>query len=231
MMLCGVGSIVWTVMFFSIVSVNADSVIYQFEPISTGPLSPSAPELQATFQDEKPGVVQLNVTSDLAGGEFVSDLYFNFDPKDNVNRLHFTRVGDRGRPLSRISTGVDKFKADGGYYDIRFAFGTTGQNEFSGDESVTYLIKEPGLDASDFAFLDSTGSCGGTNGLYYAVAQIQTGCNEYEWLAASTTTPQPVPEPASLALLASAGGLGWCVCSRANGMSRVRRFLKRCFIS
>ena len=43
--------------------------------------------------------------------------------------------------------------------------------------------------------------------------------------AVSATMLQPVPEPASLTLLASAGGLGWCVCSRSG----MRRFIKNWF--
>jgi len=227
-MLCVGGRIcvVLAGIFLSAVNLDAASVIYQFEPISTNqfPGSPN-PQVQAIFEDEKPGTVQLTITSDLAGGEFLDDLYFNFDPMDNVNRLHFAPLGAHSQPLPKISNGENSFKADGGYYDIRFAFGTTGKNRFSGDDSVTYLITEPGLDASDFVFVDSTGSRGGANGMYYALARIQENCGNSQWLAASTTTPQPVPEPASLTLLASAGGLGWCVCARSS----TRRFIKNWF--
>jgi hypothetical protein len=213
-------------MFLSTVNLDAASVIYQFEPISPSLFpSNSSPQVQAMFTDEKPGTVQLTITSDLAGGEFLDNLYFNFDPMDNVNHLRFVPMGAHSQPLPQISTGENSFKADGGYYDICFAFGTTGKDRFSGDDSLTYLITEPGLNASDFVFVDSTGSRGGANGMYYALALIQGNCGNSQWLAASTTTPQPVPEPASLTLLASAGGLGWCVCSRSG----TRRLIKNWF--
>ena len=227
-MLCVVGRVcvVLAGMFLFAVNLDAASVIYQFEPISTSLLSSSPNhQVQAIFVDEKPGTVRLTITSDLAAGEFIGNLYFNFDPMDSVNRLHFVPLGARSQPLPRISTGANSFKADGGYYDICFAFGTTGKNRFSGDDSITYLITEPGLDASDFVFLDSTGSRGGANGMYYALASIQGNCGSGQWLVAGTTTLQPIPEPASLTLLASAGGLGWCVCSRSS----TRRLIKNWF--
>jgi hypothetical protein len=227
-MLCVVGRIcvVLAGVFFTAVNLDAASVIYQFEPISTSllPSSPD-PQVQAIFEDEKPGTVRLTITSDLPSGEFLGNLYFNFDPMDNVNRLHFAPLGARNQPLPKISTGANSFKADGGYYDICFAFGTTGKNRFSGDDSITYLITEPGLNASDFVFVDSTGSRGGANGMYYASASIQGNCGGSQWLAAGATSLQPVPEPASLALLASAGGLGWCACSRSS----TRRLIKNWF--
>lgn len=213
-------------LFLFAVNLDAASVIYQFESISPG-LFPgsSSPRVQAIFEDEKPGTVQLTITTDLARGEFLGDLYFNFDPMDKVNRLHFVPLDARSQLLPRISTGANSFKADGGHYDIRFAFGTTGRHSFFGDKTITYLITEPGLNVSDFAFVDTAGCRGDANGIYYALARIQGGCGNSQWLAVNTTTPQPAPEPASLTLFASAGGLGWCVCSRPG----TRRFLKNWF--
>ena len=228
-MLCVVGRICVLLPGFFLYAVNlgAASVIYQFEPLSTS-LVPgsSSPEVQAIFADEKPGTVQLTITAELPSGELLGDLYFNFDPMDNVNRLHFVPLGARTQPLPRILTGANSFKAGGGYFDICFAFGTTGRNEFLGNDSITYLITGPGLDASDFEFVDSTGNHGGTNGTYNALAKVQGNCGNNQWLAASTTTTlQPVPEPASLALLASAGGMGWCIRARTNA----RRLMKNRF--
>jgi hypothetical protein len=77
--------VVLVVMILPAVNSSASSVIYQFEPISTSS-SDSPPQIEATFQDVQPGTVLLTITSlGLANGEFLSDLYFNFDPTDNVN--------------------------------------------------------------------------------------------------------------------------------------------------
>lgn len=220
------------VMLLSAVNSDASSVIFQFEPIATSlPPGNSSPQIEATFQDTRPDTVLLTITSsDLTCGEFLSDLYFNFDPADNVNQLHFAvRDNPDGVALPKISTGANAFKADGGYYDIYFDFSKTGKGKFTGDDSVTYQIVGPGLDVSDFAFTDSTGRCRGTSGVYYALVFIQGACGNGEWLGSCKKTLQPIPEPASLGLLAPAAGLGWCVCSQSNCINRARRFIKNCF--
>jgi len=203
-------------MVLSAVTSDANTVIYQFEPISTG-LFPGGqtPQVQAIFQDENPGSVLLNITSsDLGRRESLSDLYFNFDPADKVKKLHFTLLdGPCGRTCSTVSTGMNSFKADGGYYDIHFDFNRT-------KDSMTYQIVGAGLDASDFAFLDSTGSCGGKYGTYYALAHIQGICGNSEWLGCRSL--QPVPEPAPLVFHSLAASLGCYIHTRVKRTRRTR---------
>jgi hypothetical protein len=217
------GYFVLVTMVFSTVTSDASSVIYQFEPVSTGPFpGGQTREIKATFEDKNPGTVLLTITSsDLGRGEFLSDLYFNFDPADNIKRLHFAGLPcPHGWAFSKISTGVNSFKADGGYYDVHFDFSKNGKETFSGNDSETYLIMGAGLDASDFAFVDSPGSCAGASGSYYAMAHIQGFCGKGEWLGCHSL--QPVPEPASLAFHAFAAGLGWCILARVNRTRRTR---------
>lgn len=53
-------------------------VIYDFHPIITNTVTDvQVPQIEVTFTDIDPGKVILAVSaSDLAGGEFLSDLYF-----------------------------------------------------------------------------------------------------------------------------------------------------------
>ena len=207
----------------SAVNSVASSVIFQFAPVSTGSFpGGQPPEIQAVFADENPGTVLLTLTSSGLGcGQFLSDLYFNFDPADNLKRLHFTGLaGTRGLTFPKISTGANDFKADGGYYDIRFDFAKTCKGKFSGNDYVTYQIAEPGLDAADFDFVDSTRSCGGASGKYYALADVQGICGKTEWLVCRSV--QPVPEPAPLAFQVVAAGLAWCIHARVHRTRRNR---------
>ncbi len=198
---------------------NGQVVIYQFHPLIIGAFpGAQTPQIEATFRDVNPGKVLLTVTSSgLAGGEFLGDLYFNFDPADNVNRLYFTRLNNPFAPShSRISTGQNSFPAGGyGCYDIHLNFGTAGRPNPSGNASVTYQITGPGLDASDFAFVDA---CGSSPGLYYALARVQQNiCGSSEWLGCSSLqSVQPVPEPASFTLFVFAAGMSGCIYLRTK---------------
>ena len=151
--------VVLVVMILPAVDSSANSVIYQFEPISTGPVPGGpAPQIDATFQATSPGKVVLTIsTADLINGEFLSDLYFNFDPADNVNRLNFTREYSPGGPLlAKVSTGDNSFQVGSyGDYDIHLAFSRTSLGTSSGGNHVTFQIAEPGLNALDFAFAAS----------------------------------------------------------------------------
>ena len=202
------------------VNSSAGSVLYQFEPISTGPFpGGQTPQVTAAFQDISPGKVLLTIsTANLINGEFLSDLYFNFDPADNVNQLHFTRCYGPAAPvLAKVSIGENSFKVGGyGNYDIHLAFSKASVGKFSGGDIVTYQITEPRLDALDFAFMASVG-CG--PGPYYALACVQQLCGNTQWLGSSTVQPQPVPEPASTSFLALAAGAG-CVCLRRRRTNR-----------
>lgn len=80
-----------------------------------------------------------------------------------MNQLHFSRLGRQPRAdFSKIFTGENSFPADGyGYYDIHLKFVKASQGKYFDNGCVTYQIAGPGLDASDFAFLDAFGGCTG----------------------------------------------------------------------
>lgn len=206
-------SVVLGLMILPAVSSDASSVIYQFEPVSAVSFpSGQPPQITATFQDIQPGSVLLTISaSNFAPDDYLSDLYFNFDPADNVHRLHFQGTdGPRGLTSPRISTGVDSFMANDGYYDVHFGFKRGSKVTFANDGSVNYLIAGPGLDASDFLFADSTGRGANTLGTYYSLARIQGTSSNSVWMVTTMTMLQPVPEPAAFAFLAPAVlGLWW----------------------
>jgi hypothetical protein len=224
-MLCVLGRacVVLVVMVLPAANSIASSVIYQFEPVFTGPPpGGQAPQIVATFQDISPGKVLLTISAaNLIRGGFLSDLYFNFDPADNVNQMHFTRLYSPGGPIfSKISTGDNAFRVgDYGYYDIHLAFSKTSLGRSSGGNYVAFQIAEPGLNALDFAFAASFGNMGS----YYALARIQELCGNSQWLGCSSVPPQPVPEPAATSFLALAVGAGWaCLRGKQTKLLRCR---------
>ncbi len=195
----------------SAVTSKGNIVLYQFSPLPNLAPGGQAPRIEAAFEDVSPGKVLLTVTaSDLTPGEFLTDLYFNFDPADNIHQLHFIRPD---QPLSRFFSGFSRsensFDTDSsGCFDIHLKLGKPGREGYAGypaDGTTTYCIVGPGLNASDFAFQNSFGSCAGS---YYALARVGNSCDS-EWLGCSSQgTPQPVPEPTSAALLVLAAGIG-----------------------
>lgn len=127
----------------------------QFNNVFSGAdaFSDSPPWVSATFQDANNGVLLTIANSGLATGEFVSGVYFNFDPADNVNNLRFAFQNASGSfSAPSVSAGKNAFKADGdNYYDILLGFSTADGQKFAGDDSITYLISGiTGLTVSDF---------------------------------------------------------------------------------
>lgn len=197
---------------------EATGVLYQFDNVfsysgsASSPAGPG-PWVDATLQDNANGVLLTVDNLGLTGGEFLSQLYLNINPLDNVNNLTFTFVsGTSGVTAPTIQTGEDGFKADGdGKYDILFNFDTVNSGRFGAGDSITYLIAGiSGLSASDFKYLST--SAGGQHGPFYGAGHIQgiagqTGSDSV-WIDPSLG-PQivSVPEPASIALLAISFGL------------------------
>jgi len=206
---------------------NGANFVYQFNNVFNG-VTPagSLPWITAAFSDVagSPGTVQLKISaSGLTGSEFLAGLLLNLDPADNPGKLAFTYVtGSGGFSTPSISTGEDKFKANGdGKYDISFVFSQKSSKTLTGNEWVVYDItstsKNFTLDASDFDFL-SAASCG--SGPFLAAAEIMgipTSCggSGTGWTSPSQLTP--VPEPGTAALMIfGAGTLGLAAIRRKN---------------
>lgn len=192
---------------------EATGINYEFGTVFSGQSTPPAaapPWVEATFLDVTPGTVQLTVTNvGLSSGEFMSGLYFNINPADNVNNLKFSEVSSAGSfTAPMISLGEDSFKADGdGKYDILLSFGTSNGTTFTTDNSITYTITGiASLSSSDFGYQSTPA---GGAGPFYAAAHIQgTPPNNGQscWIEPDKG-PLPVPEPSPKLLLALLAGL------------------------
>jgi hypothetical protein len=203
---------------------NASSFYYHFDSVSSG-TSPvgSGPFVNALFTDITPGVVQLTISAvGLSGPEFLSALDLNLNPALSPADLSFSVVGSTGSFADpTISTGANKFKADGGgKYDVSFVFNSKAAKSFGAGDSVTYDICYTGgtLTANDFDFLSKPAA--GSDPLL-AIAQVSgiPGCDSpmTGWVDPCQITP--VPEPGPVALLALAAGL-WAGTRRFLGRAK-----------
>ena len=187
---------------------KAESIIYQFQPLfASSSVVSQMPQVVADFQDISPGKVALIINTANLGGAFLSDLYLNFDPADKIDPLHFNSLFNSGRPFLNVSTGKNSFTLGNyGCYDIHFAFSETCLYKSSNRNYVIYEISEPGLDASDFAFV----SAGGTIPCF-TVADIRGPGGNCQWLGCSSVRLRPVPEPVFIGFAALTLGAG-CLC-------------------
>lgn len=216
-----VGVAFLVIAWFGLARANAVGVLYQFDNVfsysgsASSPAGPG-PWVDATLQDAANGVLLTVNNLGLTGGEFLSQLYLNINPADNVNNLTFTfQSGTSGVTAPTIQTGEDGFKADGdGKYDILFNFSTSNSGRFGAGDSVTYLIAGiTGLSSADFKYLST--SSGGEHGPFFGAGHVQGIAGESGsdsvWIDPSLG-PQivPVPEPSSSGLLGAAIGL-WVV--------------------
>jgi len=185
-----------------------DGVAYHFTNLFSGtaPASLNQPWIDAAFHDFSPGVVRLTVSNlNLIRRESLGELYLNLNTNLSPSHLRFSLAGGSGgfdRP--KISTGLNKFKADGdGKYDIRFSFNQGGGQDHrftAGEYLVCDISGIAALTASDFAFLSAPA---GGAGPFYAAAHIQRIANSTlsGWIAPGGVSVAPEPSVASLATL------------------------------
>jgi hypothetical protein len=200
---------------------SAYAFVYHFDiggdPIFSGtPPAASAPWVDAIFQDVAPGVVLLTITNTgLSAAEKLTEFYINLSPALDPLSLSIANVGSSGGfTLPSINQGLNAFKADGdGKYDVRFNFAQPPAGAFTGGEYVTYQISGiASLDATDFIYLSQPA---GGHGPFYAAGHVQAidassitdeTCAS-GWIAPTTFSEIPIPEPTSASILMVVGGI------------------------
>lgn len=178
---------------------SAAVVSYDLNYEFSGATAPagSGPWLTATFDDGgTAGSVMLTLESNLTDPNgFFGGIYFNFDPNQNAALLGIGANTDTG--WSSFIRGGDCCQADGsGLYDANINFGS---NFFGGTDVFQFELTGTGITADMFDFFNTPK---GGNGVYNVAAHVQgLGPNGEDsgWIGNSTV---PVPEPASLLLLA-----------------------------
>lgn len=178
---------------------------------SGGSPSGSPPWLTVTLDDSADSVgangVRLTLSAvGLATGEFVRNLYLNFDPALNAAALHATAVQTSAISNTwTLAAGNDAHKADGdGWYDLFFDLPTAGAKRLTRGESVAWdLTYTAPICVASFDFLSVKSAQG-----FPTMAHVQ-GIVGGEYPSGWITVGDPpvdAPEPATLSLLA--GGLG-----------------------
>ena len=169
--------------------------------ISASDPAGAAPWLTATFDDGgSTGTVYLTLeTTNLTGGEYVSQWMFNVNPDlaSQLGDLQFDLTvlsGTFDAPV--VTTGENAYKADGdGYFDIKIDFSEEDggmAHRFNAGDSAMYTISGiSSLAADSFDFISVPG---GGAGEYITAAHVQGIGENSGWVS--------TPEPGTLSLLA-----------------------------
>lgn len=132
-----------------------------------------------TFEDIAPDTVRLTIDlTDLSGGEFVSNVFFNF--ADAPGPITFTVRNDLSTgsfQAPTISQGSNTQDSPGnqGMFDIQLAFSTAGSGggalRLNADEIAVFDLTRAGLMAEDFSVNSAPeGPMAGQN---FALARVQ----------------------------------------------------------
>jgi hypothetical protein len=181
---------------FGFAGPSYSTLIFELNLEYSGGASPAgtAPWLVATFRDTGANIVSLTLDArGLTGSEKVSEWCFNIAP------------GFEEAILITPDSGIFNYGPQDFYsagpalgFDIAFDFPTSEANHFGAGDQVTYLLQGEGLDETDFAFTNASGS-----GPFYSAAHVQSiGLNSGSgWIGTGGSNTTPVPEPATMLLL------------------------------
>jgi hypothetical protein len=161
--------------------VNA-AVVFNYSVVATGDSPTStAPWLTGTFANgtgADAGSVLLTLQSSLeASGEFITDIFFNFNPAKSLSALNATIQPLLGAG-TYVSLGFDKttpppFQHGGNSFDFAISFDNAPpNNRFNGtvDKAVFKFTSTQSISENDFAFLSDAN---GNNTQYYSLAHVQ----------------------------------------------------------
>lgn len=182
------------------------NLTFVFDPSNTFTGTAPTGSLTAEFIDVTPGTVDLVLTSSLAAGEKVSEMYFNYGGSALASlAFSLDTATNTDGPAATVTTGSNAFKADGdGFYDILFTFSTANPGSLTNGTSQTYMITGTNLVASDFNFLsspvDADGKGSAPNGTWLAAVHVQNIGTDS---ASGFVGGAPVPIPPSVWLLGS----------------------------
>jgi hypothetical protein len=161
-------------------NVNA-AVVFSYTQVGTGSTpSSTSPWLTATFEDgtgADAGSVFLTIQSSLeAAGEFISDVYFNFDPLQSVSVLSAvvdSTAGTLGSDPTFDTVTPPPFQVAGNSFDFAVHFDTAPPGDrFDGTtDAVVFKISSTGtLSEDDFAY---AADVSGGQFAFFSLAHVQ----------------------------------------------------------
>lgn len=177
------------------VQASAVSLQYDFNRVVTGDVpSGSGPFATALFEDIAANKVRLTFTHNLGShpDQKISSAYFTVDP--TIASITSTTISDSSGKYNSFGYGQNSFNAPlGAKFDLKLGFAPSNPG-FNPGSVLILELQGTGLNAMSFDFLTNANSIGATPAMIH-LQGIPNG---------GSTHLDPVPEPATLALLSTA---------------------------
>lgn len=183
------------VMAFVVLAVQAAAATLQFDfqRVVTGDTpNGTLPLATALFEDIATDEVRLTFTHNAGStaGQFITRLYLTVDPA--ITGISVESVTDTSGAYTGFGYGQNSFNAPlGTNFDARITF-QPNPPRFTPGESLELELKGAGLNAMSFNFLTTANEIGSTPAMIHLQGIAGGGSSHLD----------PVPEPATLALLA-----------------------------